>query len=667
MANNFSTVKNNIVSEKFYLVRIKMGRRVTSDLSLSAGTTYTCTFKYDNCPSIKVNGISYTKVSGAPSSSEFSFNESTKLITINLGASLTTQQIIAFHYLFITSNKFRSGYETPTDTSTDIRLWVPRLINNPSFSVSIKDLREGYFSYQSSSISLVNNDYYYNQYFGEEDSFSNKEIDFFQCIVNTENTKLVFKGIIKSVNINKTLNINLDDRFSVLDDTFFSNATFRRSFIHTADYPNVDPAKILMPIPRIFGKRSPELISDNAMGEPNLNTLLEAHNANFSSTLSTSTNNSFICNVAGDNSSVVQYTLSGKTLLSGSTYKFTITSTEEVLRNDVFKRTSDNLDLEIINVLNSTEIIPSNSSSLNDGDIIERDRIAYVVVDDGVLNALPRSKFSTSVNANNVVILDIDSSGLAAGYFNPDTDKLYYVATQSSDDPRTHGEVIKVLLDDLGLTTNSSSFTQADSDLTANCLFTIPYTGQNEMPTHRTVLANIMKSTLSYITNNLDQEVEYHVFQIGSAEHTIYKRNILNNSFSINIDYKDIIPTIAVVNKHGHTDLSSDREVNTRESESDTDNASLYLNELNKVGASFEVFTDNLETVRDRILDYTAKRKAYYNYKTKGINFDSLIGDNETIEVEGLLDSDTQKTLKILSINFNNNETIIKSTDLLGF
>ena len=118
MPNNFSTLKLEHELEKFTLVRMNPAKYITSDLSLDSGTTYKMTFPYIPVNRVTVDGTEYTLVSGTPTSGQFSFNDSTKELKINLGASLGSQVIIAFYYLFFTSGRNRVVYQDPDNSAT---------------------------------------------------------------------------------------------------------------------------------------------------------------------------------------------------------------------------------------------------------------------------------------------------------------------------------------------------------------------------------------------------------------------------------------------------------------------------------------------------------------------------------------------------------------------
>src|SRR5687767_12050739 len=124
MTNNFSTIKNRLQSEKFLLMRIKPGRSIKDSLVLSSGTTYTMTWPFETLASIELNGVEATLVNGVPGSEQYSFNSTTRLITINLGvaiAAYASGNIVGFHYLFYTNSRHRSTYQDPEDSSTTVR------------------------------------------------------------------------------------------------------------------------------------------------------------------------------------------------------------------------------------------------------------------------------------------------------------------------------------------------------------------------------------------------------------------------------------------------------------------------------------------------------------------------------------------------------------------
>ena len=99
MANNFDSLKDNQQSEKFYFIRIRPRRRLNDGLTAIGGGLYSISFPF-TLQNIEENGGLLTEVSGTPSSGEYSYNETTGVLTIFPINIL--DEIVAHYYIFYT-------------------------------------------------------------------------------------------------------------------------------------------------------------------------------------------------------------------------------------------------------------------------------------------------------------------------------------------------------------------------------------------------------------------------------------------------------------------------------------------------------------------------------------------------------------------------------------
>ena len=75
-----------------------------------------------------------------------------------------------------------------------------------------------------------------------------------------------------------------------------------------------------------------------------------------------------------------------------------------------------------------------------------------------------------------------------------------------------------------------------------------------------------------------------------------------------------------------------------------------------------EKFNDSIT----RILNYRSNRTAKYTLSTVSRNLDNNVGENLTIQRDGLLGNSSTKEVFILSLNKSTNKVDIIATDLLG-
>ena len=167
-----------------------------------------------------------------------------------------------------------------------------------------------------------------------------------------------------------------------------------------------------------------------------------------------------------------------------------------------------------------------------------------------------------------------------------------------------------------------------------------------------------MKSALSFITINNDFEVEYKLFNTPTSSIEITDVDILKNDFKIEVDYKDIVHQIISYNPH----CGSSEDLNA--SATETLNKTKYLNNVNKV-VRFRHVLENMTTKLQDIIKIRGERKAIYNFSTKVINLDNILGDDIKIVKNGILGNLTSKEVKIISLDKSPKRTRILASDLL--
>ncbi len=156
MPNNYSTLINERSSIKFYLVRLKPARDISSNLVLFSGNTYQMTFDVPTVPALTVNGVAYTKVSSAtPSSGQFYFNDDSKLLRVNLGTALTSQIVVVFYYLFFTNDIYKRANSEPVTLTGEFYNYDPRIASDAGFTISQNNVMFGTISINSTSLSPV--------------------------------------------------------------------------------------------------------------------------------------------------------------------------------------------------------------------------------------------------------------------------------------------------------------------------------------------------------------------------------------------------------------------------------------------------------------------------------------------------------------------------------
>ena len=99
-----------------------------------------------------------------------------------------------------------------------------------------------------------------------------------------------------------------------------------------------------------------------------------------------------------------------------------------------------------------------------------------------------------------------------------------------------------------GLTVNTASITQADSDFSSEVVFSIPSFNESDVNNSKKYLENILKSTMGFVSLNNDFEIEYHLFKTPSNGSSITDVDKKKSSMSIEISYLDIVQQIIAYN-----------------------------------------------------------------------------------------------------------------------
>jgi hypothetical protein len=116
--------------------------------------------------------------------------------------------------------------------------------------------------------------------------------------------------------------------------------------------------------------------------------------------------------------------------------------------------------------------------------------------------------------------------------------------------PLTHGEALEYIITSAGLSANSASFDQADTDFSGQVSMTVGDNG-NSFPTYLELVQKIVSSTFGYVVVNSSREIEYHLFEDPSTP-DVYRDNsdILDGSASFSAEYQDICSSVVFENEN---------------------------------------------------------------------------------------------------------------------
>lgn len=728
MPNNYSTLIQERSSHKFYLVRIRPARNITSLLSLYSGTTYEMTFDVPNMPKLQVNGVDYTKVSNAtPSSSQFYFNRDTKLLRVNLGSALTTQVIIGFYYLFFTNDIYRRANDEPVTLSGEFFDYDPRIASDSGFSMNQKNVMFGTISINSTSLDLKNTDKYFQNYLTDNDSFYNKEIVFWHCIDSVDNVAQVYKGTISDYSLSNDLfQLSIDSEFKAFQKTKFSSFSFDQSFFLSSTYPNMDNINNFKAIRRMIQRLS-KCESNSDPYAPALSAAARAgadtryagaswlrltgdtyQAINLDTGTGTNENRVWGCYIGETNSQNYSATVTSvvahlpPTAFGWNLYDVTFSNSadyENIFVGDTLtSNTVPNYPMHVLGRGPGYFLIARHiGGALSNGDILTRPEISQVQIECNDIQKNGEDLFLPLVQGIDYTIASIGGNlrtiNLASNFeaafaeltaVKPAIENNYivrYVAhTNTTTDNLNHAKYLKGLIEELGLATNAASFNTAASEATL-LNFTIPFIGDEQMPTYLDVIEKVLESTGGYITLNNSNEIEYHLMSAPSSPGVINEDVFIKGSLTQTLDFNDVYSTIKFKNDHGSIYNYKSRNAGARagsgiylaypflptiEMNQETDNSVTYLHGITKTLELDNVLDGYYSTnAFNRVKKLRFNRIGKYRFRTK-INSESILGDSLQVSSDKLMGEST-KDLRLFSKTQKKIDSELEGYDLLGF
>jgi hypothetical protein len=681
MPNNFSTIKLNQTSEKFYLIRLVPRRVVNSNLVSIGGGKYQATFNYP-ISSVMANDVSLTKVTTVLNPGEYSYDETTKALIVYSTPS-ASNIIVVNYYVFLTGGRYRVLNENPEDVNTPLRDWIPRIKTNPEISNSIENVIQGNLQISLSGMTIINDENEFEDYLTADDSFNLCEAKIWLCLDGVENIQKIYNGRVAGIGLSgNTVQLQFEDQLGGLLLPAYMGDDAGECYFTQNDFPNMNPNYSGALIHFIIGKASrfktisesnPTLPDAQALDQ---STLYNAICTDYDNELTTSNNREWgVCRVSGEGFLDFGFTPSNidntdpnftrLTGTAGETGKFFIGDTFVVtqvmvnyylrviytdrINNYLYCSKEGGISTGAVVTPNDCpSVLVTNESNETYLCLYGRDYTATVTTTSGG-NKYLKITFVNNFETNHPGLAVLDPGKYKVKYrVRPDYSKA------------NHAEVVKELLINAGLTVDAVSITAAKAALDSNCAFSIPQFDEGDFSRYVDYIQLILKSALSFLTLANDFEIEYRLFQSPTSTFEITDIDIIQNTYAIEINYKDMAHQIIAYNPHwshneGIVDASA-TEISLK---------AKYLHKINNANR----FRHVLEKITDRIASIAgvyAERKALYKFDTKAINLDSILGDDLKIIRDGILGNETNKELKVISISKSPMKSKIIATDLLG-
>lgn len=174
-----------------------------------------------------------------------------------------------------------------------------------------------------------------------------------------------------------------------------------------------------------------------------------------------------------------------------------------------------------------------------------------------MLNNGASSIIETTSNGETLVEIDLDGQTSPPLWDSPQLfntsfpDPLrhewgFFIRTDGSN--ATHAKVINHLLESAGLTVNAASITQADTDLAADVVMSVPAPYDNTLLAYKEYLERVLRSTGGYVYMNASGEAVYELFDLPAAGTSITDGDIETGTFRTAYDYSEINTVTRIVN-----------------------------------------------------------------------------------------------------------------------
>ncbi|MGV8130684.1 MAG: hypothetical protein ACP5N7_01115 [Candidatus Pacearchaeota archaeon] len=685
MTNNYSTVKNNLASNKKLFIRMFPGRSIIDDLVLSYSTVYTMTFPFATISDIKVNGNSYYRVQKVSSTGEWSYDESNGLLTIGLTASKSTfDNIVAYYYIFYTNFKSHYHYEDPGTQIGLMRFWDARIDSSPTFEVTSKDIIDGFLTVGNTNFSIHNHDNDFQKYLTSKDSFSKKEVVMWHSLDGNDNVNKFYSGFINSLSISSnSVSFSIDNPFNKFQNILYSGTSFEQSTYNTTKFPNLSSKDLFRPITKHYSSKSRtvhQLFQDSSYTAglyPKFSEGFEAVNINFSNDRLNNTNRQWGCFLKNSNIGIHSETAGAVTnpvsfyyvINVSDGYKYEVGDNIQINNTGSYAPVIATYPTQIV-TFKSTTPTPTT------GCIVTRPEISMVqIFDDNNVGypleyGLHYYDTTFDTNVRGIIFYDNFESTLSGAVFSggaiSPTSRIIYRAYNI--DPLDHGTVLQAILDKSGVGTYTPSFTSANST-TIKTNFSIPFYGNSDFGSIQEYAQAVLASTFGYLYINSELNVGYSLINSISPTNDITENEIIENTLSQAIDYKDVYSSVEFINRHGTKVYQAGGLYGasaTRDSENleiVSNREAYFLHEIDRK-KKIEVVVESIANVKNRIKELLGAHRYTIDLTTKGINFDSVIGDTYNIKSDKILGTNNETKGIILGITKSNNQTNVTFVNL---
>lgn len=627
-----------------------------------------------------------TQVGSNPSPGQYSFAENSGALVVAPTISpLTTNVLIAFYYLFYTTDRVQTIGTDPEDSTTDTRDWESKVITSPGVNQSIENQFEGFLSINSSQLEIINDGNDFGAYLGRYDSFNNKEVRIWNCLDEVSNIQKAFIGKVTGLNVSpRKITLKIEDNFSAIKEPATMGDSKEFSYWNLQDYSNMYKESNNTPVRFFVGsvsryktiRSTGHGIEDALRLEPE--SLNKAVCTNFNSSIGTTVNRTWgIGRVPSTGINQRVHSIQTYSQQDVDHTRFTIATHSEIFIGDTGHVTSilaPGTDyFRVVKVDSANSYVYTQKLSVYSFTHFHTHGVDMVVEQNTEDNnydfyPMPSRDFTVqkaSTDSGNSYISVTFSNGFESNLtsmtaLDPTQHKVYFKIKPNYTE-QTHGKILKYILQKVGgFTLNDASFTTADTDLVTNVNFSIPRFQELDYHPYHKYIGDILESTLGFIKINRDFELEYKISSaLVSTGTEISDIDITKDSFSAEVDYDDIITGIVAENPHylasEHASLSS----------TGTDSpVSRFLHGVTR-NIRFEHVLESVATSIRRIFSIRKERRVTYDFETETVNLDSVLGDDFLLSYN-TISGDSTAPIRLTGIDRKAAGSKILASDFLG-
>lgn len=697
MTNLFSTYKNYQSVKKFNLIRIEPARYANDTLVSIGGGLYTLTFKPNGTSigvisKVQANGVTLTLVTGVPIASQYSYSETTGLLTVCSTPS-SSNIICIFYYIFLTDDEGRYVTQDPEDSSTTVRYWDPKIKSPPSFPSSIENAIHGKLSTSSSSLEIISDGYDFQNYLGKYDSFYQKEMRVWLCLDSVSNIQKIFMGTISAISSTRnSVKFSMTDSLLGLNSPAYFGDTYSENYHNAITNSLLDPSKNNKPIRMMFGSITRYSSLYNPYWSSSINSVIayfpDPNTMEEAVCIDTTTQTYGLCrsrdsfvnssfapsskSYNGANGYMALYGTSGQIAnwAAGDTVSWTFSGTAytmliaKVDYSSNFIKGYLGTDAFTIGVTVINDNYCPHLTIVQGGSIyrphITRDYTTTISATSGGFYYL-KIIFVSGFEATAELGTGTYENNSRALRTLIGTDQVFYRVRPVTTNTK-HGTVAQFLIEKSGLTVNSSTFTAANTALSVNANFSVPQYDESSYGSYYSYIELLLGSALAYLEMNNSFQLEYNLFATPSGSTTLTDDDITENSFNADINYQDIVTSITARNPHfDATVVSSGASSNANVTV--TSIKAQYLHGItNKI--QMRHVLEDMTTRLQQILNLRSERFSRYTLDTPIKNLDTILGNDFLLQKSGILGGEASKSVKVIDIKKDHDKTSIVLSDL---